>query len=308
MTSETRMNPPTHAESKTITGAPLMGRDLDALSDTARRLRRDVLETIFRAGSGHPGGSFSEMDILVSLYHGGILRYAPDEPDHPDRDYFILSKGHASPGLYSVLADAGFFPRENLWKFRKFGALLQGHVDRKIPGIEMSAGSLGMGLGYANGIALAQKLDGKENQVYVVLGDGECQEGNVWESALSAAHRGLDNVTAILDANRVQIDGFVEDVKRMDPFADKWRAFGWRVIEIDGHDYEDIFHAFDTARATRGRPTIIICHTIKGKGVSFMENKAEYHGRALKPDEMEKAMVDLGATWDAETGWKEVQV
>ncbi len=300
------MTPQAQARPTTLDGTPLPGRDLERLRATARRLRRDVLECIYRAGSGHPGGSFSEMDLLVSLYQGGILRHTPEKPHHPDRDYFVLSKGHASPGLYSVLAEAGFFAREELWSFRQFGALLQGHVDRKIPGVEMSAGSLGMGLGYANGIALAMRLNDQDNRVYVMLGDGECQEGNIWESVMSAAHRGLDNVTAILDANRVQIDGFVEDVKGLDPLADKWRAFGWRVIEIDGHDYEDIFHAFDTARATRGRPTVIIAHTVKGKGVSFMENKAEYHGRALKADEMTQAMIDLGAQWDEKDGWKEV--
>jgi transketolase len=306
MSQEARMTQEAEAQPTTLDGTPLTGRDLESLATTARRMRRDVLQTTFVAGSGHPGGSFSEMEVIVSLYHGGILRHTPKQPHHPDRDYFILSKGHACPGLYSVLADVGFFPREELWKFRTFGALLQGHVDRKIPGIEMSAGSLGMGLGYANGIALAMKLNQQDNRVYVMLGDGECQEGNIWESALTAAHRGLDNVTAILDANRVQIDGFVEDVKSLDPLADKWRAFGWRVIEIDGHDYEDIFHAFDTARATRGRPTIIIAHTVKGKGVSFMENNAEFHGRALKVDEMKRAMADLGAEWDEENGWKEV--
>jgi transketolase len=294
------------ARNATLDGAPLMGRDIDALTKPARRLRRDILEATFRAGSGHPGGSFSELEVLLALYHGGVMRFSPANPHHPDRDYFILSKGHACPGLYAVLADLGFFPREELWRMRRFGALLQGHVDRKVPGIEMSAGSLGMGLGYANGIALAHRLDDKPNHVYVMLGDGECQEGNIWESAMTSAHRHLDNVTAIIDANKIQIDGYVDDVKRLEPIADKFRAFGWRVIEVDGHDLEQVFQAFDTAKATKGSPTMIVSHTTKGKGVSFMEDKAEFHGRALNEAEMRKAMQELGAEWDPVHGWTEV--
>lgn len=290
----------------TIDGQTLPGRDPAALTAIARRMRRDVIEMTYRAGSGHPGGSFSEMEVLLALYLGRVMRHAPSEPAHPDRDYFVLSKGHAAPGLYAVLAECGYFDYEELWKLRSFGALLQGHVDRKIPGIEMSGGSLGMGLGYGNGIALALQADGRDNRVYVVLGDGEVQEGIVWESAMTAAHRGLDNVCAILDHNKIQIDGFVEDVKGIEPIADKWRAFGWHVIAVNGHDFEALFAAFDEAAATKGKPTLILADTKKGKGVSFMEDKADFHGRALKDDEMVAAMTELGATWTPEiVGWKE---
>lgn len=290
----------------TLDQRPIPGRDTAALTDAARRLRCDVIEMTYRAGSGHPGGSMSELEFLLALYQGGIMRHAPTDPAHPDRDYLILSKGHAVPGLYAVLAEAGYFSRDELWQLRSLGALLQGHADRKVPGIEMSTGSLGMGLGYGNGIALSLKAAGKDNRVYVVIGDGEVQEGLVWESAMTSAHRSLDNVCVILDHNKIQIDGFVSDVKGIEPLADKWRAFGWHVIPVDGHDLDALFAAFDEAAATKGKPTLILADTVKGKGVSFMENVAEYHGRALKDDEMHKAMAELGATWDKDTpGWKE---
>ncbi|MBW3582526.1 MAG: transketolase [Euryarchaeota archaeon] len=290
-----------------LDGTPLVGRDIETLQRIAVRLRRDILEMTFRAGSGHPGGSLSELETLLALYHGGVMRSAPTEPDHPGRDHFILSKGHACPGLYAVLADLGFFPREELWGFRYIDRLLQGHVDRKVPGVEMSSGSLGMGLGYGNGIALANRLKGHDGQVFVMIGDGECQEGMVWESAMTAAHRKLDTVTCILDHNRIQIDGFVEDVKGLEPLADKWRSFGWHVIGADGHDLASLFAAFDEARSTKGKPSIIIAGTVKGKGISFMEDVAEFHGRALKAEEMERAMQELGAVWSPDViGWKEV--
>lgn len=291
----------------TLDGRPLVGRDTEALATIARRLRRDILEMTYRAGSGHPGGSMSELEILLALYHGGVLRHAPTQPDHPERDFFILSKGHAAPGLYAVLADAGFYGYEELWKLRSLGALLQGHVDRKVPGCEMSSGSLGMGVGFGNGIALSNRLRGKDNRVYVMIGDGECQEGQIWEAAMTAPHRRLDNVTVILDANRIQIDGFVADVKGVEPLKEKWESFGWHVIDIDGHDYDQIFAALDEAETVKGKPTVILARTVKGKGVSFMEDKADFHGRALKDDEMVAAMTELGAEWSKDVvGWKEV--
>jgi transketolase len=290
----------------TLDGQPLIGRDLDALRKVATRMRRDILEMTYRAGSGHPGGSMSQVELLLALYQGGVMRFTPTDPAHPERDFFVLSKGHTCPGLYAILADAGFFPYEELWRLRRIDGLLQGHVDRKIPGCEMSSGSLGMGLGYGNGIAMSLKMRGLDNRVYVLLGDGECQEGSIWESAMSAAHRNLDNVVAILDANRIQIDGFCADVKAIEPLKEKWESFGWHVIDIDGHDLDACFKAFDEAKTITGKPTLILARTYKGKGVSFMEDKAEYHGRALKDDEMVQAMTELGATWSKDiVGWKE---
>lgn len=274
-------------------------RPLEELAELARQARVDILKMTYAAGSGHPGGSMSAIDIIVALYHGGHLDVDPEDPERPDRDRFILSKGHCSPGIYAVLAQRGFFPRSKLFNFRRLNNTLQGHVDIKVPGVDMSAGSLGMGLSFANGVALTALLDGLDYHAWVMLGDGECQEGQVWEAAMTAGHRGLDNVTAIVDVNRIQIDGFTEDVKTLEPFADKWRAFRWNVIEIDGHDFEEILDALDEAKRTEGKPTVILAHTVKGQGVSFMENEAEFHGRALGEDEMERAMEELGVT-----GWE----
>ncbi len=274
-------------------------RPHEELAELARQARVDILRMTYAAGSGHPGGSMSAADILVTLYHGGHLDVDPEEPDRPDRDRFILSKGHCSPGIYAVLAQRGFFPREKLFNFRRLNNTLQGHVDVKVPGVDMSAGSLGMGLSFANGVALTAILDGLDYHTYVMLGDGECQEGQIWEAAMSAGHRGLDNVTAIVDVNRIQIDGFTEDVKTLEPFADKWRAFGWHAVEFDGHDFDAIHEALEEARSTRGKPTVLLAQTVKGKGVSFMEDKAEFHGRALGEDEMKQAMSELGVSeWE----------
>jgi transketolase len=277
--------------------APTATRDLASLTKVARQIRVDSLKMTFKAGSGHPGGSMSEAELLAALYYGGVLRLDPNNPKAPDRDRFILSKGHCCPGLYSVLAQRGFFPREELDRFRRVGALLQGHTDHKIPGVDMSAGSLGMGLSFGNGCALMAKLDKKDYRTYVLMGDGECQEGNVWEAAMSSAHHGIDNLVAIVDYNKIQIEGFVKDIKNPEPFADKWESFGWHTIEIDGHDLQAILDAFDEARTVKGQPTVIIAHTLKGKGVSFTENKNEYHGRALTEDEMKRAMAELKEAW-----------
>jgi transketolase len=268
------------------------------LEEWARQGRVDTLQMTYEAGSGHPGGSMSAMEILVALYHDQ-LRVDPDRPDWPERDRFVLSKGHCSPGLYSVLAQKGFFPRDQLYHFRTLNHTLQGHVDLKVPGIDMSAGSLGMGLSYANGLAVASDLDDAGYDAWVMLGDGECQEGEIWEAAMAAGHRGLDNLTAIVDINGLQIDGWTEDVKNLEPIADKWASFNWNVVGIDGHDYDEIFEAFDVATATDGEPTVILADTVKGKGVSFMEHEAEFHGRALTDEEMVQAMDELGVSdWE----------
>ena len=271
--------------------------DQRELARIARQIRVDSLKMTFKAASGHPGGSMSEADLLAALYFGGWLRVDPKNPKAADRDRFILSKGHCCPGLYSALSQKGFFPREELWNFRKVGHLLQGHSDLKVPGVDMSAGSLGMGLSFGNGAALMGRLDGKDYRVYVMLGDGECQEGNIWEGAMTSANQKIDNLCAIVDYNKIQIEGFVKDIKNPEPFADKWEAFGWNAIEIDGHDFGEISAALREARETKGMPTVIIAHTLKGKGVSFTENKNEYHGRALTEDEMKRAMAELKEPW-----------
>lgn len=269
------------------------------LEEIARRGRVDTLQMTYKAGSGHPGGSMSAMEIMVALYHGGQLRVDPENPDWAERDRFILSKGHCSPGLYSVLAQRGFFPREKLYNFRTLNHTLQGHVDIKVPGIDMSAGSLGMGLSYGNGLAMTSDLDDAGFDVWVMLGDGECQEGEIWEAAMSAGHRKLDNLTAIVDVNGLQIDGRTDDVKTLQPLPDKWESFNWNVVTIDGHDYDEIFDAFEESNETDDAPTVIVADTVKGKGVSFMEHEAEFHGRALTDDEMVQAMEELGVD-----GWE----
>ena len=267
--------------------------DISRLKEIARQIRIDILESTFAAGSGHPGGSMSAVEVIVALYWSE-MNHRPDEPHWPDRDRFVLSKGHACPVLYAALARAGYFAVKELKNLRKLGSFLQGHTDMlKTPGVDFSAGSLGMGLSFANGVALAAKLDGKNFRTYVMLGDGEIEEGQIWEAAMTAPHRKLDNVCAILDYNKLQIDGFNKDVKGIEPVDEKWAAFGWHVIRIDGHDFEAIFKALDSARTTKGKPTIIIADTLKGKGVSFMENQAGFHGCCLKPDEMETAKAEL---------------
>ncbi|HUS96114.1 MAG TPA: transketolase [Hyphomicrobiaceae bacterium] len=268
-------------------------RDEAALKQLALRARRHIVEMIYVGGSGHPGGSLSSTEILVSLYFGE-MNHKPDEPKWADRDRFVLSKGHIAAGYYSVLALAGYFPCDVLNTFRKLGSPMQGHPCMlKTVGVDMSSGSLGQGLSIGNGMALAARLDGKPYRVYVLMGDGEVQEGQVWEAAMTSAHYKLDNVCAILDYNNLQIDGSVSSVKEIAPLEQKWAAFGWHVVEVDGHNYQQLFAAYDEARATKGKPTIIIARTIKGKGVSYMENVADYHGKA--PDEAgyKKAMAEL---------------
>lgn len=270
--------------------------DMDAikrLEDKARKIRKHVINMIYEAGSGHPGGSLSCVDILTTLYFH-TMRHNPLEPEWTDRDRFILSKGHAAPALYAILAEAGYFSVEELRSLRKMGSMLQGHPDSKVPGVEVSSGSLGQGLSIASGVALAGKLDKNGYRVYTLLGDGECDEGQVWEAAMLATHSKLDNLTAIVDRNGLQIDGLTEKIMCLEPIAGKWRAFGWHVIEIDGNKIEEITAALDDAKSIRGRPTAIIAHTFKGKGISFMEWINAFHGRALSKEEMEIALQELG--------------
>ncbi len=266
---------------------------ISELKSIAQELRRDIVKMTFIAGSGHPGGSLSEIDILTALYLR-VLRHDPSTPKWPDRDRFILSKGHACPGLYTVLAHCGYFPREELWTFRKINSLLQGHAHTVTPGVEMNSGSLGQGLSFGIGCALAARLDKRGYRAYVLLGDGECDEGQVWEAAMAASHYKLDNLIAFVDRNRIQNDRFTSEVIELEPLARKWRAFGWRVLEIDGHNLTQILRAIGAAQRGQGRPTAIIAHTVKGKGVSFMENNPDFHGRAPNKEEYEQAMRVLG--------------
>ena len=265
---------------------------IDQLEKITQELRRDIVRMIFEAGSGHPGGSLSEIDILVALYFH-VLRHDPKNPFWPDRDRFILSKGHACPGLYTVLARSGYFPREELWAFRKINSLLQGHAHTGTPGVEMNSGSLGQGLSFGVGCALAGRIDKKGYQVYVLLGDGECDEGQVWEAAMAAANYRLSNLVALVDRNRIQNDRFTSQVMELEPLASKWRAFGWRVLETDGHDMSQVLNCLDRAKRTRRRPTLILAHTVKGKGVSFMQNNPDFHGRAPTQEEYNQATKEL---------------
>ncbi len=264
------------------------------LEARAPRYRLEIIEMLCEAGSGHPGGSLSAIDLVSTLYHYK-LRHKPAEPRWPDRDRLVLSKGHGVPAQYVVLSDLGYFPREQLWTLRKLGSPLQGHPCKHwLPGIDTSTGSLGQGLSVAQGMALAARLDGGRFRVYCVMGDGETQEGQVWEGALSAVKFGVDNLTVILDYNKAQIDGYTRDVMDLEPLADKWRAFGWHVISIDGHDYGQIMDALDEAEKVKGRPTYIIAHTLKGKGVSFMEqNPMAWHGVAPTREEADRAMAEI---------------
>ncbi len=263
------------------------------LEKMARQLRRHVITMTATAGSGHPGGSLSAADIVTALYFK-VMRHDPKNPRWLDRDRFILSKGHVAPILYAALAECGYFPVEELSTLRKLDSRLQGHTDRTLtPGVEMSAGSLGQGLSFGIGVALAGRLDKRNYHVYVLLGDGECEEGQVWEAAMFAPHFQIDNLTAIVDNNGIQLDGRCCDIMGLEPLADKWRAFNWHVIEIDGHDMSQVLQALKEARKTKQRPTVIVAHTVKGKGVSFMENNVDFHGKAPTAQEAEIALKEL---------------
>jgi transketolase len=267
---------------------------IQMLETKANLLRRHIIKMTFAAQSGHPGGSLSYADIVTALFFK-VMRHRPNEPNWEDRDKFVLSKGHAAPVYYAALAESGYFPVEDLQSLRKLGSHLQGHPCRmKTPGVEISTGSLGQGLSVANGMALAAKLDRRLTRIFCLMGDGELQEGQNWEAAMLASHYKLDNITAFVDRNKMQIDGPTEQVMSLEPLVDKWRAFGWNVLEINGHDMRQILDACDTAAHVTGKPTMIIAHTIKGKGVSFMEGAIAFHGKAPNADEYRIALKELG--------------
>ena len=267
--------------------------DIKSLEERAKVIRRHVVRMIAKAGSGHPGSSLSTVDLLVALFYNK-LKHNPQQPAWPDRDRFVMSKGHGCPALYAILAEMGYFSVDKLDTLRQFGSILQGHPCMKTtPGIEISGGSLGQGLSVGLGIALAAKLDKKDYRTYVMLGDGEIEEGQVWEAAMAASHYKADNLCAIIDQNGLQIDGFIHEIMSSHPIPDKWRGFGWHVIEIDGHDYKAILSAYDEAEKIKGRPTVIVAKTIKGNGVSFMENQVDWHGKAPSKDEAERALAEL---------------
>lgn len=267
--------------------------DSKELQRMANKLRLHVVEMTYAANSGHPGGSLSAADIISALYFK-VMRHDPKNPNWEDRDRFILSKGHVAPVLYAALAESGYFPVEDLITLRQLGSKLQGHPVRgKVPGVEMSTGSLGQGLSMSCGIALAGKMDGKDYKVYCMLGDGELQSGQNWEAAMFAANYKLNNLIAIVDRNRLQICGDTEEVMSLEPLVDKWMAFGWDVIEADGHDIDKVVAAFEEAKADRDSPVVIIFNTVKGKGVSFMENNPGFHGKACNATEYKQAVEEL---------------
>lgn len=275
--------------------------DFKKYEDIAARIRIDVVKAVHKAGSGHPGGSLSAADIVTALYFK-VMNIDPKNPSMEGRDKFILSKGHAAPVQYAALAERGYFSPEDMMSLRKLGSPFQGHPNRdKIPGIEMSTGSLGQGFAVSVGMALAGKLDEaqgkKSGRIYVLLGDGELQEGLIWEAAMSAGHYGLDNLCVIVDWNGLQIDGKNEDVMTVTPIDDKFRAFGFNALTIDGHDFAQLFDAFDKAAECKGKPTVIIAKTNKGRGVSFMQDNAGWHGKAPKEDEARQAVAELGGEW-----------
>lgn len=268
----------------------------EALRAKARDIRKHVVRMVGAASSGHPGGSLSAADIVTVLYFNE-MNIRPDDPGWPDRDRFVLSKGHAAPVLYAALAEAGYFPAEELVTLRSIDSRLQGHPSmRSTPGVEMSTGSLGQGLSAACGMAIAAKLDEAAWRVYALLGDGELEEGQIWEAVMTAAHRKLDNLTAFVDWNGLQIDGPVADIKSMERIGERFAAFGWHVVEIDGHDIPAIMAALAEAKRTKGRPTVVVARTVKGKGVSFMENQVGWHGTAPKPDQVRAALAELDAS------------
>lgn len=298
--------------------APTQAFTTEELRSVARRVRRHIIRMTAAANSGHPGGSLSAADIITSIYFR-LLRHDSANPLWPDRDRFIMSKGHATPVLYAVMAEAGYFPVAELDTFRRLGSRLQGHtVMHKPPGVEMSAGALGMGLSFSLGHALAGRLDGRDYHVYCLLSDGDCEEGQTWEAAMAAAHHRADNLTAIVDRNHIQNDGFSDyqrfhgdgsrpdrpggwvlkdghtvNIMNLEPFEEKWKAFGWRTWRIDGHDFDAITAAVQEAKAHKGQPSVVICETIKGKGVSFMENNPAFHGKATNAEETEQALREL---------------
>jgi transketolase len=268
-------------------------KSLQELQALAKKIRRNILTMISHAKSGHPGGSLSAVEILVTLYFD-TMKHDPKNPEWEDRDRFILSKGHAAPVLYCAMAECGYVPEGQLNTLRQDGSIYQGHPDRRfIPALEASTGSLGQGLSLALGMGLAARLDGRSHRTYVMLGDGEIQEGQIWEAAMFGAFHKVDNVVAIVDYNKIQLDGYVKDIMDLEPLAAKWRSFGWNAITIDGHNIPAVQKAFADAATAKGKPTVIIANTVKGKGVSFMENLPKWHGVAPSPEELEVALKEL---------------
>ncbi|MCB1041851.1 MAG: transketolase [Acidobacteria bacterium] len=271
----------------------MVASEMAVLKEQIRNYRIDIIKMLHRAGSGHPGGSLSAIDIIATLYHHE-MKHDPKRPEWPDRDVFVMSKGHGVPAQYAVMAGMGYFPKDELATLRQINSRLQGHPSVGfLPGIEASTGSLGMGLSFAAGVALAAKMDGKANRVYCIMGDGETQEGQVWEAALAAPKFKLDNLVGIVDYNKGQIDGPTSEVMDLEPIADKWKAFNWHTIVIDGHDLDAIHGALQEARNTKGKPTMIVAHTVKGKGVSFMEGVIDWHGAAPNDAQTEQALAEL---------------
>lgn len=274
-----------------------MANNYHMLAQKAADIRVDIIREVFSANSGHPGGSLSAADIMAVLYFHE-MNIDPKNPKMKGRDKFVLSKGHAAPALYAALSERGFFPKEELTGLRRMGHMLQGHPSMtKVPGVEMSTGSLGQGFSVSVGMALANRLDHSIARVYTLLGDGEIQEGIVWEAAMAAAHYKLDNLCAILDWNGLQIDGMNDDVMKVTPIDDKFRAFGWNVVTVDGHQFEEIISAFEQAKAHKGQPTLILAKTHKGRGVSFMEDEAGWHGKAPDEEQAKQAVKELGGEW-----------
>jgi transketolase len=270
--------------------------ELEVLKEKARQIRLDILDMTTKAGSGHPSSSWSATEIVVALYFGGILRYRPDDPWWPERDRFIMSKGHAAPLLYAALAHAGYFDRQELWRLRQIDSPVQGHpVQGMMPGVEATTGSLGQGLSLGVGHVLAARLNRLEYRVYVLLGDGECEAGQIWESAMAAAHFKTTTLTAILDYNKYQETGPISREMTLEPLVDKWHSFGWHVEEVDGHDLSALIDKLRSVQAVAGRPSIIIAHTVKGRGVSFVETDYTFHGRALSPEQAVIAREEINA-------------
>lgn len=277
-----------------MTESPIRIPDTESIKRLAKDLRLDILDMTTKAGSGHPSSSWSAVEILTALYFGGILNYRPDEPWWRERDRFIMSKGHAAPLLYAVLARAGYFDREELWRLREIDSPVQGHpIQGMMPGVEATTGSLGQGLSVGIGHILGGRLNNLDYRVYVLLGDGECEAGQIWEAAMAAAHFKCDRLTAILDYNKYQETGPISREMALEPLAEKWRSFGWQVDEVDGHDIGALIEKLKSARSVSNQPVIIIAHTIKGKGVSFVETDFRFHGRALTPEQAEKARDEI---------------
>ncbi|WP_378951567.1 transketolase [Pelosinus sp. sgz500959] len=271
----------------------MYNQSLEELKEICKEVRADIVRMTAAAGSGHPGGSLSAVELMAALYFN-VMNHRPQELAWPERDRFILSKGHVCPVLYSVMARSGYFPVEELLTLRKFGSRLQGHPSSKmLPGLEVSSGSLGQGLSVSNGLALSAKLNKQDFRIYCLMGDGELQEGQIWEAIMTAAHYKLDNVCALVDYNNLQIDGTVESVMGIAPLVEKWQSFNWHTIEIDGHDLSQVLAAYEEAKQMKGKPSVIIAHTVKGKGCSFMENVAGWHGKSCNKEELQTALADI---------------